>query len=104
MQERDHLLVNEAVGRRQHAARFTIERRAVHLGGAAARRFDDGGAGHQIPRMQRPFPVGVQPAAGDEAQVQRRRAQAARSLRGGDERRPFGQIVLQLGCACRETP
>ena len=64
---------------------------------------DDGGAGDEIPRVQRAFPVAVEPTARDEAEVQRRRTQAARPLRRRRQRGPFGQVVLHGITLVREA-
>ena len=48
----------------------------------------------QIPRVQRPLPVAVEPAGGDEAEIERRRAEPPRPLRRRRERRPLGEVGL----------
>ena len=55
---------------------------------------DDRRARHQVPGVQRPLPVAVEPAGGDEAEIERRRAEPPRPLRRRRERRPLGQVVL----------
>src|SRR3569623_629503 len=55
-QQGARLVVEQAV-RRQYPPRLAVVGGAVHLGGAAARRLDDGRASHQIPRVQHALPV-----------------------------------------------
>ena len=48
---------------------------------------------HQIPRVQLALPVAVEPAARDEAEIQRRRSEPPRPLRRRRQRRELGHVV-----------
>src|SRR5690348_5032649 len=60
LEDAHHLVVQEAVAG-EDPPRLAVERAPVEIGGPSPGADHDRGASHQIPRMERPLPVAVEP-------------------------------------------